>query len=96
MLRVFLTIVLPLVAPTAIYLAWVRFANRSQQGSPPDGTLRWAAMPWLWLAGAGALLLALVLFVVTVHFGSARTGVYVPPRWENGRIVPGHIEPGHP
>jgi len=21
-------------------------------------------------------------------------GTYVPPRWENGRVIPGHIEPG--
>jgi hypothetical protein len=98
MLRVFLTIVLPLVAPTAIYLAWVRFTQwaqrRSQQGLPPAERMRWAALPWLWLAGTGVLLLALVLFVVNVHFGTSQTGVYVPPRWENGRILPGHIEPG--
>jgi hypothetical protein len=99
MLRVFLTIVLPLVAPTAIYLAWVRFTQWSQRGSQrgpqPAETMRWAALPWLWLAGTGVLLLAIVLFVVTVGFGTSQTGVYVPPRWENGRILPGHIEPGH-
>jgi hypothetical protein len=37
--------------------------------------------------------LAIVLFVVTVEFGSPQEGVYVPPRWEGDRIVPGHIEP---
>jgi len=41
------------------------------------------------------LLLALTLFVVTVHFGTSQPGTYVPPRSENGRIVPGHIEPAH-
>jgi hypothetical protein len=98
MLRVFLTIVLPLVAPTALYLAWVWYANYSPWGSLP-GSLpgeagRWAGLPWVWLAGAGALLLALVLFVVTVNFRTAPSGVYVPPHTENGRIVPGHVEPG--
>jgi len=39
------------------------------------------------------VLLAIVLFVVTVHFGTSQEGVYVPPRWENGHIVPGHMEP---
>ena len=47
----------------------------------------------MWLAAAGVLLLAVVLFVVTVHYGTSQPGTYVPPRWENGRIVPGHIEP---
>jgi Family of unknown function (DUF6111) len=99
MLRVFLTIVLPLVLPTALYVAWVRLAHWSTGGSPhgPERgeTVRWAALPWVWLAAAGALLLALMLFIVTVHFGTAQPGTYVPPRWENGRIVPGHIEPAH-
>jgi len=88
MLRVFLTIVLPLVLPTALYLAWVRLA-----GGLGSGAIRWRALPWGWLAGAGAVLLALILLVVTPHFGTSQPGIYVPPRYENGRIVPGHIEP---
>ena len=89
MLRVLLTIVLPLVLPTALYLLWVRTTQWEEGG----GAMRWRALPWLWLAGAGALLLAVVLFVVTVHFGTSTPGTYVPPRWEGGRIVPGHVEP---
>ena len=42
---------------------------------------------------AGTVLLLIVLFVVNVHFGNPEPGVYVPPRWENGHIVPGHVEP---
>ena len=97
MLRIFLTIVLPLVAPTILYLVWLRVARwpseGSSEGSPAGEKLGWATLPWVWLAAAGAALLALVLFVVTVHFGTAQPGTYVPPRWENGKIVPGHIEP---
>jgi hypothetical protein len=105
MLRVFLTIVLPLVLPTALYLLWLRVAHWLPGGSPPGSPagstpgaqqgewVQWAALPWVWLAAAGALLLALMLFVVTVHYGTSQPGTYVPPRWENGRIVPGHIEP---
>jgi len=89
MLRVFFTIVVPLLLPTALYLAWMR----ATQGSLPAGGARWRALPWIWLAGAGAVLLALVLFVVTVHFGAPQQGVYVPPRWEHGRVIPGHFEP---
>ena len=89
MLRVLLTIVLPLVLPTAVYLLWVRIADRSQQGQP----VRWAALPWAWLVGAGAVLVIVVLLVVNVHFGTTQPGVYVPPRYEGGQIVPPHIEP---
>jgi hypothetical protein len=103
MLRVFFTIVLPLVLPTALYLLWLRIAHWLP-GGPPEGPtpgsqqgewVQWATLPWVWLAAAGALLLVIMLFVVTVHFGTATPGTYVPPRWENGRIVPGHIEPAH-
>jgi hypothetical protein len=89
MLRVFLTIVLPLVLPTALYLLWIATLGYSHNG----GRDSWTAVPWIWLAGAGAALLVIVLFVVTVHFGSSQQGVYVPPRWENNQIIPGHIEP---
>lgn len=89
MLRVILTIVVPLILPTAVYVLWVRTVRREASG----GAVRWRAMPWIWLAGAGAMLLALVLFVVTVHFGTTQSGVYVPPRYEGGRVLPPHIEP---
>ena len=90
MLRVFLTIVLPLALPTALYVGWLVTAQRVQR----TGAVPWAEVPWVWLAGAGAALLVLVLLVVNLHFGTSETGTYVPPRWEDGRIVPGHIEPG--
>ena len=88
MLRIFFEIVLPLVLPTALYLLWIRIADRRRRGGAG-----WARLPWLWLAGGGALLLGLVLFVVTLGFGTSQRGVYVPPRWVNGRVVPGHIAP---
>ena len=90
MLRVLLTIVLPLLLPTAVYVGWLVVAYRVQHG----GAVPWVELPWVWLAAAGALLLAIVLFVVHVHFGTPQTGTYVPPRWEDGHIVPSHIEPG--
>jgi len=92
MLRVFLTIVLPLISPTMLYLLWVVAMRAPHQ----DHAMLWGTVPWVWLAGAGAVLLAAVLFVVTVHFGAPQEGVYVPPRWQNGEIVPGHIEPKPP
>jgi hypothetical protein len=88
--RVLLTIVLPLILPTALYLIWVIALRRPPS---PGAETRWAALPWVWLAGAGVVLLAIVLFVVTIHFGASQQGVYVPPRWQNGHIIPGHIEP---
>lgn len=93
MLRVSLTIVLPLALPTVLYLLWLRLARWAQQDAPPGASEGWATLPWLWLAAAGAVLLAAVLFVVTVNFGNSTPGLYVPPHLENGRVIPGHIEP---
>ncbi|MGA8757504.1 MAG: hypothetical protein WB611_14470 [Stellaceae bacterium] len=92
MIRVFFTIVLPLLLPTALYLLWV-----TTLGAPQDsGAVARTSLPWVWLAGAGAVLLAVVLFVVTVGFGTPQEGVYVAPRYVNGHIIPGHIEPKVP
>jgi len=90
MLREFLTLVVPLLLPTALYLLWVRAARWPEAG----GAAAWRKLPWVWLAVTGVALTALVLFVVTVGFGTATPGVYVPPRVENGEILPGHVEPG--
>jgi hypothetical protein len=90
MLRVIVEILLPLVLPTALYLGWIRVVRWANGGGAAMG---WAGLPWLWLAAAGVVLLAAFLFVVTVGFGTAERGVYVPPRWVNGHIVPGHVEP---
>ena len=92
MIRVFLTVVLPLLLPTAVYLLWA-----TTLGSPHEGAaVAWGSLPWVWLAGAGAALLAIVLLVVTVGFGTPQEGVYVAPRYVNGHIIPGHIEPKAP
>lgn len=82
-MREFLTIFVPLALPTVLYLIWLRLSS---------GGFAWRLVPLLWAAGAGAALLAPVLFTVTVHFGTPVRGTYVPPQWRDGRIVPGHIE----
>ncbi|HKS88628.1 MAG TPA: DUF6111 family protein [Stellaceae bacterium] len=89
MFRVFVTIVLPLVLPTALYLGWMWFAGTA----PRRGEIGWRALPWPWLAAVGVLLAAIMLFIVMVGFGTSQPGIYVPPHSENGRIIPGHIEP---
>jgi predicted membrane-bound mannosyltransferase len=89
MLRVLITIVLPLLLPTAIYVAWIALASRSASGEKP----RLGAMPLVWLVLAGVVLLAAVLVTITVHFGEPDRGQYVPPRYEGGRVVPPHLEP---
>ncbi len=83
--REFLTIIIPLLLPSALYLAWRYAAGR--------GVI--LPVTWVWLAVAGLALAAATLIAVNVDFGGARDGVYVPPHVSAGQIVPGHVEPGH-
>jgi hypothetical protein len=92
MLREILTLVVPLLLPTALYLVWVRLARWSEVG----GATVWQKLPWVWLAAIGVVLTALVLVVVTVGFGTPMPGIYVPPHYDGGRIVPGHIDRSKP
>lgn len=89
MLRIIFEILLPLLLPTVLYVAGMRIAALWRRG----GAGRGAPLPWLWLAAAGVVLLALMLIVVRVGFGTAPQGLYVPPRWTDGHIVPGHFKP---
>ncbi|HKT17347.1 MAG TPA: DUF6111 family protein [Stellaceae bacterium] len=79
-----LTIIIPLLLPTALYVGWRLSVGRS--ASVPPG--------WLWLA-AGALALASVALVLAnTDFSGPREGKYVPPYVKNGVVVPGHFESG--
>lgn len=92
MSRAFLTVILPLLLPTALYLLWALAMRRAQAVEIGD-LLR--SLPWPWLAAAGVALVMAVLILVAFGFGrSADTAHYVPPRTVDGKIVPGHIEPG--
>jgi hypothetical protein len=82
--RVFLTIIIPLLLPTALFLTWRVAAGRGVS----------LPLSWLWLVIAGLALASLTLIAVNVDFGAPRGGIYVPPHVSDGQVVPGHIEPG--
>jgi hypothetical protein len=83
-MRLLLTMLVPLVLPTALYVLWAMTLGRHA----PSGR----RAPWPWLAGAGVVLAVAVLVTVAETSGS-RDGRYVPPHEENGQIVPGHVVP---
>jgi len=81
--RVFLTIIVPLLLPTALYAAG-RVLVGKQINVPAV---------WIWLAVAGLALASAMLILVSVDFGAPKEGQYVPPQVApGGAIVPGHIK----
>ena len=56
----------------------------------------WRDAPWPWLAIAGVVLLAVILLLGMFVHGSPPAGQYVPPRVEDGHIVPGELRENSP
>jgi hypothetical protein len=81
--RAFLTIVVPLFLPTALYVGWRYALGRGI--NPPAS--------WLWLALAGLVLASLTFIAASIDFDQPRDGIYVPPHVEGGKVIPGHVEP---
>jgi hypothetical protein len=82
--RVLLTVIVPLLLPTVLYMMWRALPGRS------------FVIPaaWFWLLLAGAVLASLTLVIVSIDFGAPRNGTYVPPHVDSeGRVVPGRIAP---
>jgi len=93
MIRVLLTIILPLLLPTLLYVLWVLTMRRAELTA---GARLLQNVPLIWLGAAGLALVAVVLVVASLGFGGGGSGVYVPPTTVDGKIVPGHVVPAPP
>lgn len=76
---------LPLLLPFLLYGLYLWHVKRSGKDGPE-------ATPWFWLAASGLLLVIISFFVWGIFF-EQQLGDYAPARIEDGRIVPGRIEP---
>lgn len=71
-------------------------AGEGIDGSGPASLgqeIDWRDAPWLMLALAGVALLSAVLLIGALSHRSGPPERYVPPRLEDGRIVPGELRP---
>ncbi|MEQ8388659.1 MAG: hypothetical protein RIE22_08095 [Alphaproteobacteria bacterium] len=94
MLRILLTYLVPLLLPTVIYFIWAnRRARRLAADPEADAAREMVPTPWLLLATAGVVLLALTLGAMALLGGSGIEGEYHPPTFRDGRIEPGHVTP---
>jgi hypothetical protein len=83
--RVLLTVVLPLLLPTILYVLWATSTRRRSRIG-----LRHS---WPWLALAGVALCAGVLVAAWLRTGTGGNGTYVPPHVVDGKVVPGELVP---
>jgi hypothetical protein len=89
-MRQFLEVAVPLVLPTALYLLYTIVATRRAPALPGQ-LLWWREVPWLWLAAAGAVLVAVCLVAFALFGGAAPGSAYRPARLIDGKVVPGQL-----
>ncbi len=88
MFRIFITYLLPLLAPFLMYMAWnayVRYKAKQAGDEPPS--LEKGPIFWCLIAGMVLMIASLITIAIT---GSDAAGgaPYEPPRLEDGKIIP--------
>ncbi len=88
MLRILLTVVLPIALPLLLYIGYVSMLRRRAQAAGMTDLPRWQTGPWPWIIVGGAMLV--VAGLVTVRFTSG-----VPPgtKLESPRLIDGQVQP---
>ncbi|MBM3583249.1 MAG: hypothetical protein FJX36_02160 [Alphaproteobacteria bacterium] len=90
MSRALLSYLLPFV-PVVVYAIWVYVArNRAAARGAP--AVAWRDGPWSWLIAVALLAGAIAVLAFALVDGDAPGGRYVPPSYQNGQVVPGHVE----
>jgi hypothetical protein len=96
MLKNLLTVVLPLMLPTLIYMAYAMF-GRPKTAAPEVAAVHWwTGAPWTWLITGGVVLAAAVLVTVALTGGFDTAGTYHPARLIDGRLIEGETTPSAP
>lgn len=91
-MRIFLQVILPLIAPAVLYAIWTNAARRKAGQSGLPG---WEEGHWFWMIVAG-FVLVVAIFVFFVLGNRDEDGTYIPPRFEDGKVIPGRIVPDAP
>ena len=79
--------ILLFLLPFGLYGAYWHLSKREEVEPSPNH-------PWTVLFASGLALVAASFLIWGITEGAGQQGVYVPPHVENGRVVPGHVEPG--
>ena len=88
MIRRFLFELLLFLLPFGLYVAYLRLSKYDTKAPPPH------PHPWTVLFATGLVLVAASFVIWGVTEGAGQKGIYVPPHLEDGRVVPGRVDPG--
>ena len=91
-MKLFLTKILPLLLPLAIYVGWLIYARKRARalGTTKPRTIIDAPWPIMLLTGLSVMIFGMV--ALGLFTGEKPGGIYVPPHMENGEIVPGQVK----
>lgn len=92
MLRVFFTVILPLILPTLLYLTYMYITHLRSHYQASEVSW-WVNVPWFTLLLSGFVLIVLVLGVFMVLGRDPIGGKYIPAQVIDGQIVPGRVVP---
>ena len=82
MLRIVIINLFLFSLPFLLYFIWEKIRKPQQKDTP-----------FFWLLGCGGGLVFLGLIGLAQYDVGGPDGVYVPPRFVDGEIIPGHIDP---
>ena len=92
--RILVQIVFPILLPSLLYALWMAAERRRVALAGTGRKPLWAEAPWVWLLALGVLFAAALLLGFSVlGGGGSPEGTYIPPHTEDGRVIPGHVEP---
>ena len=92
-MRTQLQFVLPLVLPTAIYVLWAVYMRRRARMTGSSNIPLISEGPWVWLISAGLVLVIAGLVAFAFLDTSFPAGEVLPPRFEDGVLVPAEPAP---
>ena len=90
MLRVLVTILLPLLAPFLLYGAWLWLARRGALGGRTAAPETWRDAPWVWLVAASVACAIAILVYLNATSGYPPGTELAPPALVDGVVVPSH------
>jgi len=83
-MRIFIQVILPLVAPVILYSIWSYWdAKRQGKGMPS-----WENGNWFWAVVIGVIL-SVTMLIYIASTGAKPNADYKSPRLENGQVIPG-------